>query len=347
MGALGLTGAVAALGVGGYAAGTQLTKAALGEPAPSVPEDEAPAGATDVVPFEGVYQAGIATPAQSTLVLTAYDVDSSVGKTRISEVLKEWTKAARALTGEESVGEDPDISTGSGAANLTITVGVGAGLLGGIEAQRPHALADLPAFAGDKIDPSRSGGDLIVQLCADDPLVLAQADRVLTRLAEGTLAVRWQEQGFGRTGARPDGRTGRNLMGQLDGTNNVTTSELATSGPIWVSDDEPAWMSAGSYLVVRRIRMLTDQWDRTDTQKQERVIGRTKGTGAPLGSRLETDYVDLKARNADGSLTIPRHSHVRRATPQSAGENMMRRGYSYRGPVLPDGSVDHGLVFLA
>lgn len=340
-------GAVAALGVGGYAAASQWAAASSAGTRPSAAADPVPAAATDVVPFEGMHQAGIATPAQSTMVLTAYDVENSANKGELSEVLKAWTNAARTLTVGDPVGEDPTISAGSGAANLTITVGVGASLVAGIRARRPRALVDLPSFAGDKIDPARSGGDVVVQLCADDPLVLAQADRVLTRLAAGTLAVRWQEHGFGSTGARRDGRTGRNLMGQLDGTNNVTTSQLATSGPIWVADNEPAWMSAGSYLVIRRIRMLTESWDRTDTDEQERVIGRTKGAGAPLGSKMETDYVDLKARNADGALTIPANSHVRQTTPQSSGENMMRRGYSYRGPVLSDGSVDQGLLFLA
>lgn len=342
MGIFGITGATAAIGAAGYAGVSQLTKPA---PTPAV-ETEQVQG-SDVVAFDGIHQAGIATPAQSNVVLTAYDVADTAGKAEIAAVMKAWTLAGRALTTGSAMEGDPDISTGSSTASLSITVGVGATLVEKIKAQRPGALVDLPAFAGDQIDPLRSGGDIVVQLCADDPLVLAQADRVLTRLASGTLRVRWQEQGFGSTGARKDGRTGRNLMGQLDGTNNVTTSALAKAGPIWVSEDGPAWLAGGSYLVVRRIRMLTEQWDQTNKGQQERVIGRTKDTGAPLGSKLETDFVDLEAKNPDGSLTIPADSHVRLAKPASSAENMMRRGYSYRGAVLPDGSVDQGLLFLA
>ena len=106
-------------------------------------------------------------------------------------------------------------------------------------------------------------------------------------------------------------------------------------------------MTGGSYLVFRRIRMLLDDWDHTKTEQQERTIGRTKVTGAPLGGELESDFVDLEARSPNGELTIPADSHVRLATPQSAGENMMRRGYSYQAGVLADGAVDQGLLFLA
>lgn len=353
----GLFTATAAVGVAGFAVASQLTGAASepasagsnadsGSPGPGSTAESDLAG-SDIVEFDGLHQAGIATPAQSNIVLTSYDVNQSTSRSDLAATMKAWTRAARAITSGGSVPDGPDISTGSRPASLTVTIGVGARLVQRLGAERPSALADIPAFAGDQIDPLRSDGDIVVQLCADDPLVLAHAERVLTRLAADTLTLRWQEQGFGSTGARRDGRTGRNLMGQLDGTNNVTTSQLATSGPIWVEESEPAWMTGGSYLVVRRIRMLLDTWEHESTTRQEHVIGRTKDTGAPLGGKMESDFVDLEARNPDGSPTIPADSHVRLSKPQSASENMMRRGYSYRGAVLPDGTVDQGLLFLA
>lgn len=279
-------------------------------------------------------------------MLTAYDLAPHAGRDELTAVLKSWTTAARALVAGEPVPDDPTISVG-GPASLTVTVGVGDSLVRRLGASSPEGLAELPAFAGDDIDPALSGGDLVVQLCADDPLVLAQADRVLARLAAPALLTRWQQQGFGSTGARNDGRTGRNLMGQLDGTNNVTTSGEVESGPIWVDGPEPAWLTGGSYLVVRRIRTLLEAWDREDTPRQERIIGRTKDTGAPLGSAHEADFVDLEAHDDDGAPIIPADSHVRLAAPRSSGENMMRRGYSYRGQALPDGTVDQGLLFLS
>lgn len=337
----GVAGIGAALGVTGFALGTAAGRSTP-PPAP-VPSPEA--GATHVA-FDGIHQAGIATPAQSHAVLTAYDLVAGAGRAEMAGVMQEWTTTARLLTAGAAVPSDPTISTGD-PASLTITVGFSRSLIERMGAVAPDALADLPAFAGDDLDAALSGGDVVVQLCADDPLVLAQADRVLTTLAGAHLRPRWQQAGFGSTGARRDGRTGRNLMGQLDGTNNVTTSQQAESGPVWVDATDPAWLSGGSYLVVRRIRMLLDDWERTALPRQEAVIGRTKNTGAPLGSAQETDFVDLKARRADGSLTIPADSHVRHAAPRDTSENMMRRGYSYRGQVRGDGSVDQGLLFLS
>ena len=37
-------------------------------------------------------------------------------------------------------------------------------------------------------------------------------------------------------------------------------------------------MANGSYAVVRRIRMLLDDWEKLSLQQQEEVIGRRKST---------------------------------------------------------------------
>lgn len=66
---------------------------------------------------------------------------------------------------------------------------------------------------------------------------------------------------------------------------------------VWVQpQDGPSWMAGGTYLVARRIQMLFDVWDGTSLEGQERVIGRDKVEGAPLGQREEYDQVDLEAR---------------------------------------------------
>src|SRR5690606_41059541 len=53
---------------------------------------------------------------------------------------------------------------------------------------------------------------------------------------------------------------------------------------LWVQpEDGPDWMVGGAYLVARRIRMNIEIWDRTSLGEQEAIIGRGKGTGAPLG----------------------------------------------------------------
>ena len=49
---------------------------------------------------------------------------------------------------------------------------------------RPTALVDLPKFNGDQLIPEKTGGDISVQACADDPQVAFHAIRQLTRLAK-------------------------------------------------------------------------------------------------------------------------------------------------------------------
>src|SRR5206468_4927043 len=69
----------------------------------------------------------------------------------------------------------------------------------GIADRRPAALADLPHFPGDALEPTISGGDLCVQACANDPQVAVHAVRNLARIGFGAVSVRWSQLGFGRT----------------------------------------------------------------------------------------------------------------------------------------------------
>lgn len=174
---------------------------------------------------------------------------------------------------------------------------------------------DLPTFAGEQLEPARSAGDLCLQACADDPTVAVHAIRNLARLGRGVVTVRWSQLGFGRTSSTSNAQvTPRNLFGCKDGTANLTArTPRPSNASVWVQPgDDPAWMAGGSYLVVRRIRMLTEVWDRSSLAGQEATIGRAKGTGAPLGAGAEFDPVDLDGLGADGSdgLRAPRRRPV-------------------------------------
>ena len=301
---------------------------------------------TQEVAFEGVHQSGVASPPQAHLLLTAYDLRTGAGRSELATVLRSWTAILRALTTGGSPGHHLHIGHEAGASALTATVGVGGSLLDRLGVPRPGALVDLPSFDGQRLDGHRSGGDLIVQLCADDPIVLAEADRALQRASRTTLMIRWRDSGFRSTTARHGGHTTRNLMGQLDGTNNVSTSSAAVGGPVWIESTEPAWLTGGSVMVFQRIRMLLDRWEETPLDQQERAIGRHKASGAPIGSTRETDAVDLDAVDAHGAPLIPLDSHVRLSRPRD-GEEMLRRGYSYSADELDDGTVDEGLLFIS
>jgi len=62
--------------------------------------------------------------------------------------------------------------------------------------------------------PERSGGDLSIQACADDPQVVFHAVRQLVRLADRVARVRWTQTGF--LPNTPKDATPRNLMGFKD-----------------------------------------------------------------------------------------------------------------------------------
>jgi deferrochelatase/peroxidase EfeB len=329
-----------------------------------------PAGepSVEVVPFFAPHQAGIATPAQDCLHFAAFDMTSGAVDD-LRSLLEQWTAAAARLTAGESYQpvppalEEPPVDTGEalglGAARLTLTFGFGPSVFGGTDGSRfglgrmrSPELAVLPPFQGEALDPSSSGGDLCVQACADDPQVAFHAIHVLSRIAGSVAALRYTQQGFGRTSStsRSQG-TPRNLMGFKDGTDDIRAEEAgAMDRFVWVQPgDGPKWMVGGSYLIARRIKILFDVWDATTLEDQERVIGRDKLTGAPLGGRSEYDPVDLQATGPDGELLIPADAHIRLASPvNNGGQRILRRGYSYSEAMEPgSGQIDAGLFFIA
>jgi dye decolorizing peroxidase len=313
-------------------------------------------GSTTVAtPFP--HQAGISVPAvqQGHGTVAAFDLVPGATPTQLRTLMQAWTAAIADLTAGRAPSGDADTTAlGSGPCSLTVTVGFGPSLFGkaGLDpASRPPELTPLPAFRAEKLDAARSDGDLGVVLAADDALVVFHALRALTRIAAGTAKPRWVMSGFSRApGSSPDRTaTGRNLMGQLDGTNNPTAAQSDFASKVFVAPDAAtAWMRGGSYLVFRRIRMLLTTWDAQTTAEQERVIGRHKVTGAPLSGGTEHTPVNLSGQNPDGSLAIRGDAHIRLAAPATNnGAAMLRRGLSYDDGLTADGEPDAGLLFLA
>ncbi|MBP2370941.1 iron uptake transporter deferrochelatase/peroxidase subunit [Pseudonocardia parietis] len=346
-GLLGLAGAGAVLAGAGAAAGYGFSTGA--------PDD--------VVGFRGAHQAGITTPAQDRLHFVALDL-TTTDRAAVDDLLRRWTVAAERMTaGRETADRgaipadvhDAPADTGEAlglpAAALTLTFGVGATLFDrlGITDRRPAPLAELPGFQGDRLDPARSGGDLCVQACANDPQVAVHAVRNLVRAGFGVTEVRWSQLGFGRTSSTSTGQdTPRNLFGFKDGTNNLKAEEPALlDDHVWVGDEGPDWLRGGSYLVARRIRMHIETWDRTSLDEQQRIVGRDKGEGAPLTGTAEFDIADLAATGPAGPV-IADDAHIRLASAQhNGGARMLRRGYNFVDGSDGRGHLDAGLFFVA
>ncbi|WP_100811269.1 iron uptake transporter deferrochelatase/peroxidase subunit [Microbacterium sp. BR1] len=362
-GLLGLLGAgaagLAAGAAGGVAGGMAISRATA-------------AGGTDGVHvFFGAHQAGITTPVQDHLHFAAFDMMARTNRDDLVSLLQDWSYAAARMTqgldvsASGSVGGSPEAppddtgeALGLPASSLTITIGVGPSLFQnadgdryGIAARRPAGLERLPAFLGDDLDPALSDGDLCIQACADDPQVAVHAIRNLSRIAFGRARIRWSQLGFGRTSMTTTSQaTPRNLFGFKDGTANILANDRAgLDEHVWVgASDEPAWMAGGSYLVARKIAMIIESWDRVRLSEQQRIIGRSKGEGAPLSGGGEFTQPDFRATDASGRTAIDAASHVRLAHPTlNDGVRIMRRGYNFVDGNNQLGRLDAGLFFLS
>lgn len=362
-----LTGGAAAVGVagvagvaGGYAvseAGSTHETATTGKAAYA---------------FRGAHQTGITTPAQDRLHFAAFDVTTSEREDLIA-MLQAWTEAAERMMAGGSAGpvgptegdadlppDDTGEAIGLSASGLTITFGFGPSLFRdeagkdrfGLAARQPAGLKPLPHFPADAIDPERSGGDLCVQACADDPQVAVHAIRNLIRIGFGTASVRWTQLGFGRTSSTSTSQdTPRNLFGFKDGTANLKAEEpKALDEHLWVggSDDPKAeWLTGGSYLVARRINMRIEVWDRQTLGDQQDFIGRTKRTGAPLSGGEEFSEPDFDLPGSDGPI-VADDAHIRFVHPSTNdGARMLRRGYNFVDGSDSVGGLNAGLFFIA
>ena len=296
------------------------------------------------ISFYGKHQAGITTPMQKNIYFVVLDLRTT-DKNELIPLFKEWTDYSQKLVNGELVKKDgsnallPPSDTGETVGlnpyRLTLTFGVSASFLTklGLEKKRPKLFRDLPAFPKEQLREQYTGGDIVIQACADDEQVAFHAVRNLIRKGRNKVTMKWSQSGFAAIGDRME--TPRNLFGFKDGTANVTT-EKDFDKVVWA--DSQDWMKNGSYMAVRRIIMHLETWDRTNLQEQENTFGRYKESGAPFGKKNEFDEVDLSL--------LPVDSHVRLA--KEVDLPILRRSYSYSDGIDPKtGQFDAGLLFIA
>lgn len=285
------------------------------------------------VPPTGPHQAGITTPgeAQRNLLVVVADVEEGVA---VGPLLAELGEVVRALT----AGTDVRL-LGSSPGDLTVTIGLGPRLVRVAGASLPGT-ADLPQFSREQVDPRARGGDLMVQVCAGDAVVLSIAAAALLDQAGDRVRERWRQSGHrGSTVPVNEGLAApRNVFGFVDGIVGPHTAAQQRRD-LWLAG--PAPVAGGTIAVLRRMELDLPRFAALSVADQEAVFGRGRDTGAPLsGGHIATDP-DLGAKTPDGRYLIPVGSHVRRAHSAAVGVGLMlRRSYSIADP-------SPGLLFIS
>lgn len=316
-----------------------------------------------VEPFHGPWQAGILTPPQPHAAFVALDLDPGTDREQLARLMRIWTDDISRLMAGRAPVTDQEPELAARVSGLTVTVGWGPPLFDkvGLERHRPRWLQPVPDLTIDRLEPAWAQSDLLLQVAAHSPLTVAHARRLLVGAARGIASVAWVQTGY-REPMERHGWSMRNQLGQVDGTvqpelttdggrdlglvviggRRLTGTSDATPAP---GDMDPRW-TGGSSLVLRRIEMDLDGWERADRVAREHLVGRDLTTGAPLSGGTVDTPVDLHATHPNGLPVIDAAAHVRRAAPHAPEERFLRRPYMYED-VAPDGSTRAGLLFAA
>ena len=314
--------------------------------------------------FYGANQSGITTPQQPYGILVAFDclAEDKAGLERLFRLLTEH--GARLMAGgpvPEAAGGFPPPDSGLMGKTippdgLTITVSVGASLFNGrygLAAKKPARLITMVQFANDALDEAYCHGDILIQFCANRQETALHAVRDIVKNTPSLLAPRWKMDGqlLPKDKRAPGEETPRNFLGFKDGTANLPNSDdTMMNQMVWTKggqNGEPEWTQGGSYQVVRIISNFVEHWDRTALNEQERIIGRHKYSGAPIGKVHEMDDPDFVS-DPDTSKTA-KDAHIRLANPRDGhamARRILRRGYNYSLGLNKNGQMNMGLLFV-
>lgn len=337
-------GAIAGVGAAVAIGASQLVQS--GPPAASESESPAaPLNGAKTYPFYGAHQAGVETAAPAHGALVALDLHADVDRARLRGLLRMLTDDAARLTQGAPALADTEPELAATPAGLTVTFGFGPELVRRAGAAAPDWLRPLPAFTVDRLEDAYSGGDLLLQIGADEPLTVAHTVRMLLKDTRSFAEIRWIQHGFRRAhGSASEGTAMRNLFGQVDETVNPSPGSEDFAAVVWSQD---GWMNGGTSMVVRRIHMNLDTWDELDRPGREQAVGRTLDTGAPLTGKKEHDEPDFTAVTPVGFPVIPEFSHLRRARSDDRSQRIFRRSFTYDDPPSAGGISNAGLIFVS
>lgn len=299
--------------------------------------------------WSGEHQAGVESKAQSHSNFVSFDMLPNTTKDDMLRWMVLLTDDISRLCSGQSALADPHPELVVGPANLTITIGFGPELFRKLqlEHQLPNGFSDLPSFKIDQLQDEYCGGDVLIHIAADDLQILSHVTRIFIRDSSNFARTKWIQQGFtNAVGTTPSDQTQRNLMGQVDGTDNPAFGSEDFKNLVWISEG-PEWALGGTQLVLRRIKMNLETWDVLGRDAKEQIIGRHLDSGAPLGKENEFDFLDFNAKKPNGFNVIADFAHVRRASAADLGERFFRRPFNYQSTGSTPDVLESGLLFAA
>ena len=313
----------------------------------AAPATGAPAGAATVAPpdraralarpagFRGAHQAGILEPPPTHASLVALDLLPGADGHTVRRLLAVWTDDIERLTAGRGPLTDLEPETGPGHRSPHRDGGHRPGHRrpGGGHGSGLARTVARPAHrpAGGTVERWRPAPATLRDQPHDRRPRPAPAARRRRRPGPGAVgAARFPRapRGPRRADAQPPRAGGRH---------GATRRRRGRRHPAVGRDRCPAWLRGGTSVVVRRIAMDLDRWDRVDRAARENAIGRRLDTGAPVTGTAAEDAPDLEAVDELGFHRIDDAAHLRRAHAAAPHERFLRRPYSYDDP--PEGGA--------
>ncbi len=285
------------------------------------------------IPFHGEHMPGIEESNQAFTRVITFELKDSTDKEAMLRWMRLLTNDLVPMSKGEPVLGHPSPGLEDGPAGFSAYLGFGPSLFEklNLEDQMPASFNTLPEFKGDQLDPVYTGGDVMLHVSADDPIVLSQRARLLIRNSMPFATIKSVQEGFTNV-PDPNADSGsvehRNLFGQIDGTVNPALGSEDFDKVVWLDEGAPKWAQNGTIMVLRRVELLMNPWDSLGLQEKEESIGRTLQEGELLEE-------------------IPEDSHIALARPQNEDERIFRRPFSYEGAPTAEGRPNVGMLFIS
>ena len=319
------------------------------------------------VPFYGLRQSGVVTPRPASGMVAAFDVVASKPED-LKRLLLTLTERIAFLTqGGAAPVRDPKFPPPDSGMlgpvispdDLTVTVSVGASLFEDrpwLKPLQPKRLQRMAEFPNDALVERDCHGDVALQFCANSQATNIHALRDILKNTSDLMVLRWRQEGSVPVMTpAPGGKTesARNFLGFRDGSANPDSNDAALMDRlVWVDSgsEEPIWTRNGTYQAIRIIRMFVEQWDRTPLGEQQRIIGRDKSSGAPLGALGATEHDPPDYAADPKGFATPLDAHIRLANPrrpETEANLILRRPFNFSNGVSKSGQLEDGLLFIA